>query len=193
MAQRHVVVPAPPPPRVEEPQAGENTTVFPHKDESTTVAVKPPEPRPPISIPDQVWENSPTHLHRPIHDKGKQPLLSDLPVLPPKSPFVPNSVDLSSPLMPRRKITSAIRQPRPSRREAWSQPFSHLALDPPHSVSGDMLQAHLKNYAPHSSSPFFAVNSYWSFFSFHYLLLVSRFMLCFIFFGCNGEGSKFVL
>lgn len=114
-----MVVPAPTPPSVEEPQAGE-------------MAIAPPLPKP---------------------------------------------VPSTAPNAPQEKSISTLREPRPHRREVLPQPAFGLGLDRPvdpeihlrtgkerrdlpGSVSGDMFQAHLSNFAPHSSFPFVAVNSY---------------------------------
>lgn len=137
------------------------------------------------------------HIQRLFPNKVKQQPVSDLPIVPPKGPFVPNSVALSSPHMPvlglgapnapRKKSTSIIREPRPDRRDTLSHPALGLGLDrpadpgirprpekerrdPPGSVSGDLLRARLKNFVPHSSFPFFAVNSQLLFFPFCFCL-----------------------
>jgi hypothetical protein len=179
-------------PKVEEPQSRDKAAVSHLKDDNTIVADKPPKkpeqkPKPstePMLILEG-QENAPMHIQRLISNKGKQPLF-DLPIVPSKGPFVPNSVAFSSPLMPvlglgapnapRKKSTSVMREPRPDRREALLKPSLGLGLnrpagpeiglktekerqDPPGSISGDLLGARLKNFVPHSSFPFFAVNS----------------------------------
>lgn len=181
------------PPKVEEPQSRDKATGSHLKDDNTMVVDKLPalpelKPKPstgPIPILEGP-ENAPImHIQRLIPNKGKQPL-SDLPIVPPKGPFVPNSVALSSPLMPvlglgapnapRKKTTSIMREPRHDRREALSQPAFGLGLDrsadpeiglrtekerrdPPGNISSELLGARLKNFVPHGSFPFFAVNS----------------------------------
>jgi hypothetical protein len=179
------------PPKVKEPQSRDKAAASHLKDDNTMVVDRPPkmrEPKPkPSTEPILILEgpeNAPMHIQRLISNKGKQPL-SDLPIVPSKGPFVPNSVALSSPLMPvlglgapnaPRKKTSVMREPRPDRREALLKPALSLGLDrpavpeiglrtenerwgPPGTISGDLLRAQLKNFVPHSSFPFFAVNS----------------------------------
>ncbi|XP_078180627.1 protein CHROMATIN REMODELING 4-like [Carex rostrata] len=177
IAQRHLIPPAPP--KVEELHS---------RDKAVDKPPALPESKPkPSTERIQILEgpeNSPMHIQRLFPNKVKQQPLSDLPIVPPKGPFVPNSVALSSPHMPvlglgapnapRKKSTSIIREPRPDRRDTLSQPTLGLGLDrpadpgirprpekerrdPPGSVSGDLLRARLKNFVPHSSFPFFAV------------------------------------
>ncbi|KAJ1701022.1 hypothetical protein LUZ63_000801 [Rhynchospora breviuscula] len=190
IARRHMVVPPASPPKVEEQQSREKAAVSPLKDSNTMLIEKPSAPPQsklkPSTVPIPILEgpeNSPMHIQRLIPNKGKQPV-SDLPIVPPKGPFVPNSVALSSHLMPvlglgapnapRKKSSSTLREPRPDRREALSRPALGLGLDqpadpevrlriekerrdPPGSVPGDLLRARLKSFVQHSSFPFFAV------------------------------------
>lgn len=70
-------------------------------------------------------------------------------------------LDLDVPNAPQRKSSGILGELRPDRREVLLQPALGLDQDQdlPGSVSGDMFQAQL----PHSSFPFFGVNSHLSF------------------------------